>query len=343
MLCRMRRPAAVFLLFVAGAAPAQFRESIDVVRIAVDLRVTDSRGNAIRDLTPADFDVRIAGKRAEVETLEWVDDVEDRQSCLSCETDPGQAGLPVLHGRLFIFFVQTDFARNAIRIGGQLNFLRYAEKMIEDFATEDRVAVMQFDSHLKLRLDFTGEKEQVLSALRDTILINHPPRPPVVPEPSLASRFDFEDARRATDSETGLLVLGNALRSIPGPKTILLMGWGLGRLSNGVVRMTAKYTLARQALDAARTAIFAIDVPEADYHSLEVGLQQAAEDTGGLYVKTFRFPQIAVDLMQRTLEGHYEMTLRRPDQLGPGTHAPRVSVKSRGAGVLAPSTDMERH
>jgi len=341
MLCRMRRLAAAFLLLLAGAAQAQFRESIDVVRIAVDLRVTDSRGNAIRDLTPADFDVRIAGKRTEVETLEWVDDVEDRQSCLSCE--PGQAGLPVPHGRLLIFFVQTDFARNAIRIGGQLNFLRYAEKMIEDFAPRDRVAVMQFDSHLKLRLDFTDEKEQVLAALRDTILINHPPRPPVVPEPSLASRFDFEDARRATDSETGLLVLGNALRSIPGPKTILLMGWGLGRLSNGVVRMTAKYTLARQALDAARTTIFAIDVPEADSHSLEVGLQQAAEDTGGLYVKTFRFPQIAVDRMQRTLEGHYEITLRRPADLVPGTHALRVHVKRRGAVVLAPTTYMDRH
>src|SRR6185436_11802376 len=209
MLCRMRRPAAVFLLFVAGAAPAQFRESIDVVRIAVDFRVTDSRSNAIRDLTPADFDVRIAGKRAEVETVEWVDDVESssRRVDESTSTTPlDDSATRSLDdsppGRLFIFFVQTDFARNAIRIGGQLNFLRYAEKMIEDFAPQDRVAVMQFDSHLKLRLDFTGEKEQVLSALRDTILINHPPRPPVVPEPSLASRFDFEDARRATDSET---------------------------------------------------------------------------------------------------------------------------------------------
>ena len=340
----MRRLAAAFLLLAAGAAQAQFRESITVVRIVVDLRVTDSRGNAIRDLTPADFDIRIAGKRAEVDTIEWIDDVGGRASrppLLDDSTTPASSSSPP--GRLFIFFVQTDFARNAIRIGGHLNFLRYAEKMIEDFAPEDRVAVLQFDSHLKLRLDFTSEKEHVLSALRDTILINHPNRPPIVPEPSLASRFDFDDARRATDSETGLLVLGNALRSIPGPKTILLMGWGLGRLSNGVVRMTAKYTLARQALDAARTAIFAIDVPEADYHSLEVGLQQAAEDTGGLYVKTFRFPQIAVDRMQRTLEGHYEVTLRRPEGLVPGTHALRVRVKRRGAVVLAPSTYMDRH
>src|SRR5688572_6214297 len=115
----MRRLTAAFLLLAAGAAHAQFRESIDVVRIAIDLRVTDSRGNAIRDLTPADLDVRIAGKRAEVETLEWVDDIGGRasrppESAVSSDSPP--------NGRLFIVFVQTDFARNAIRIGGHLNF-----------------------------------------------------------------------------------------------------------------------------------------------------------------------------------------------------------------------------
>jgi len=350
MLWRMRRLTAMFLVFAAGAAHAQFGERIDVVRILLDIRVTDASGNAIADLTPADFNVTIGGKRAEVESVEWIDDVavEDRHPCLSCEEtgqagEAGQAGLPVLHGRLFVLFVQTDFARNSFRVAGQMSFIHYAEQMIDAFAPNDRVAVMQFDSHLKLRLDFTDDKEQVRAALRDTLLINVPPAPPVVPEPSLASRLDRDAMLHANDSETGLLIVGNALRSIRGPKTILLLGWGLGRLSNGIVRMTRTYDIAREALDAARTAIFAIDVPQADYHDLEVGLQQAAADTGGLYVKTFRFPQIAVERLQRTLAGHYEIELRRPIDLEAGTHKLNVRVKRRGAVVLAPSTYIDRH
>jgi len=336
MLWRMRRLAIVFV-FAASAAHAQFRERIDVVRILVDLRVTDYSGNAITDLTPPDFAVTIGGKHAIVESVEWIDDSGAAGS--QPTEDPRRAESPPLH----ILFVQTDFARESFRVSGQLSFLRYAEKMIDAFPAEDRIAVVQFDSHLKLRLDFTSDKEQVRAALRETIRTNIPPPPPVVPEPSLASRLDRADMRRATDSETGLLIVGNALRSIPGPKTILLLGWGLGRLSNGRVMMSKKYALAREALDAARTTIFAIDVPSADYHDLEMGLRQAAADTGGLYVKTFRFPQIAVDRVQRTLAGHYEMELRRPDDLEPGTHDLRVRVKRRGTLVLAPSTYMDRH
>lgn len=339
MLAPMRRLAALLLLVAASAVHAQFRERIEVLRIVVDLRVTDARGNPVSDLQPEDVTVSIGGKRAEIESLEWIDDTSRDAGSQSAEL--AEASQP--QGRLFVFFVQTDFARNAMRTQGHMSFLRYAEKMIDAFAPEDRVAVLQFDSHLRFRLDFTSDKDDVRRALRDTLRIDDPPAPAIVHEPSLASRLDRDAMRRAADSERGLLILGRALRTIPGPKTIFLLGWGLGELSDGRVRMTGDYELMRQALDAARASIFAIDVPEADYHDLEIGLQQAAEDTGGLYVKTFRFPQIAVDRLQRTLQGHYEIELRRPDDLQPGTHALRIRVKRRGAIVLAPSTYMDRH
>src|SRR5436190_2167184 len=332
----MRRLALMTLLF-ASVASAQYKERIDVVRILLDVRVTDWRGNPIGDLTTADFDVRIGGKRAEVESVEWVQDVGppiDEPPGLQASEPPRESS----RGRLFVVFVQTDFARETFRVSGQMNFIRYAEKMIEAFEPDDRVAVLQFDPHRKMRIDFTSNKGDVNEALRNTLSINNPPPPPVVPEPSLSSRLDKEDMRRAPDSETGLLVLGNALRNIPGPKTILLIGWGLGRLSNGRVVMPKNYERARRALDAARTSIFAIDVPDSSSHTLEVGLQQAAADTGGMYVKTAFFPGIAVDMMQRALTGHYEIELRRPDELEPGEYALDVRVKRRGANVFAPSS-----
>jgi VWFA-related protein len=324
-------------LLCASAAGAQYKERIDVVRILLDVRVTDSRGTPITDLTTKDIEVRIGGKTAELESVEWIQDVGP-----SLEEPPSlQASEPPREsprGRLFVVFVQTDFAREAFRVRGQMDFIRYAEKMIEAFEPDDRVAVLQFDSHLKMRLDFTANKGDVNEALRNTLSINNPPRPPIVPEPSLWSRLDKEDMRRAPDSETGLLVLGNALRNIPGPKTILLIGWGLGRLSNGRVVMPKNYERARRALDAARTSIFAIDVPDSSSHTLEVGLQQAAADTGGMYVKTAIFPGIAVEMMQRALMGHYELEVRRPDGLEPGEYTLEVRVKRRGMYVFAPTS-----
>jgi VWFA-related protein len=343
MLAWMRRLAAMLLVFVASAAHAQFGERIDVVRILLDIRVTNINGDAIANLKPADFDVRVGGKRAEVEAVEWVD---ESSSLLvdesSSPTQPLDDSTTRRLGRLFVIFVQTDFARNNVRVAGQMGFLPFAEKLLDSFHPDDRIAVLQFDSHLKLRLDFTNDKEDVMNALKASLRIDQPPQPPIVPEPSLASRLNREDMKKAADSEAGLLVVGNALRSIPGPKTLLLLGWGLGRLSGGAVHMTKTYQYAREALDAARTAIFTIDVPHVDYHDLELGLQRAAEDTGGLYVKTYRFPQIAIERLQRTLAGHYEITLVRPKELKNGVHDLVVRVKRRGAVVLAPTSFKDR-
>ena len=101
---------------------------------------------------------------------------------------------------------------------------------------------------------------------------------------------------------------------IPGPKTVLLLGWGLGHLTpTGAVVEDADYQPARRALARAHATVFVLDVTDADSHSLEVGLQQVADDTGGTYSKTHEFPGLALDLLERALVGHYVLTFARPD------------------------------
>lgn len=340
------RLALACSLFLAVDALAQYEETITVARILIDVRVTDPIGNPIMNLTADDFDVRLGGKSAKVESVTWVSEAaslpvgeeSEAGSLEDLETRrPGDS-----KGRLFVVFVQTDFARNESRVRGQMHFRHFADQMVEALQPEDRVAVFSFDSHLKFRLDFTSDKSKVQAAMRESMLTNNPPWPQLVHNPSLASRLDPKELRSAPDSETALIHMANALRPIAGPKTLLLLGWGLGERSGSFIVMRPKWPIARQALDASRVSIFALDTTDADYHDLEVGLGTAAKETGGFYAKTHNFPKLAIDRLQRTLSGHYEIELRRPEALKTGTHALDVRVKKKNAEVLAPSSWRDR-
>ena len=59
-----------------------------------------------------------------------------------------------------------------------------------------------------------------------------------------------------------------------------------------------------------------LDVTQADYHSLEIGLETIAEDTGGTYEKTFRQPLQMTTRLAHTLEGYYEIGFTVPETVG---------------------------
>lgn len=339
----MRRPL-IAVMFVSLTLSAQVREQITVERILIDARVTDDDGDPILGLTAADFVVKVDGKPATVESVEWIPETAAQREIAGVEEasqPPATSSLPDVaapKGRLFIYFCQTDFARNPSRTGGQMSFLSYADQLIDDLEEDDRAAVFSFDSHLKFRLDFTGDKRALKEALRQSLLIDDPPPPPVVPNPSLARRLDRNEMKKCTSTDQAFIVIANAVRPIPGPKSMILFGWGLGHLAGGHVVMDRKYPIARYALETSRVTVFAIDTVQADYHSLEAGLMKAAADTGGLYARAFRFPQLAVNQVQKALVGHYELEVRKPDLNRRGNHLIDVSVKRRGASVMARSS-----
>jgi len=344
---RLRSPVVVIALLLATTASAQVQEQITVERILVDARVTDDHGNPITGLKPADFNVRVDGKPAIVESVEWIPETAAARELASI--DAAIAGVnttldqPVPRGRLLVFFYQTDFARNASRIAGQMQTVVNAGDWLDWLDADDRVAVFSFDSHLKFRLDFTNNKDHIKDAMQQAMLTNEPPPPRTVPMPALAKRLDKDEMLKAATPEAALIILANALRPIPGPKSIILFGWGLGRMTPTGVVMEAKYIPARQALESARASVFSIDFSQSDYHTLEAGLGKVAGDTGGFYAKTYRFPKIAVERLQKTLAGHYELEVRKPDTRVRGTHLIEVDVSSRPrATVLARSTYIDR-
>ena len=326
----------------------QLQEQITVERVIVDARVTDSQGNPITGLKPSDFRVKIDGKPAKVEAADWIADTAAQREIDETMADvaaPAPAAAPAAppRGRLLIFLYQTDFARNSVRVRGQMKLLQLNEEWLDWLEPEDRVAVLSFDSHLKFRLDFSGNKHDIANAMEEALYISDPPWPQKVPLPSLGSRLKPDVLAGIGSPERALIEISNALLNIPGPKSLILFGWGLGRFSREGVHMAPNYWIARQALEMARVSVFSIDFTEADFHSLAAGLEKVAGDTGGFYASTHNFPHLAVKRLQRTLAGHYELEVRKPATSSRGTHVIEVEVVGhRNAYVLARSTYVDR-
>jgi VWFA-related protein len=330
-------PAAIALMAVAVAqtAPPQvrMREQVEVERVLVETRVVDDRGQPVRGLGPANFRVSLARRDARVESVFWV---EGAEAPLSDEAIAAGVEPTAPAGRLVVFFFQKDLERS--RIGGLMRMTREASDMLERLAPSDRVAVVSFDSHLKLWVDFTLDRSAARRALQHSILFeNRPEVPRSFFLPALGPSFDRVAARRAATPETALRVLAEALKDVPGSKSLVFFGWGLGRFSSTGVHMERDYGPARRALIESRTSVFTLDVTNADYHSLEVGLEQVAEDTGGFYAKTHLFSTQAVRRLEGALAGHYVLVLEAP-RLEPGPHALRIRLVGRDGSVLAPPT-----
>jgi hypothetical protein len=74
---------------------------------------------------------------------------------------------------------------------------------------------------------------------------------------------------------------------------MIYTGWGLGNFFGGTVTMTPEYDEARESIARARMTVFVLDVTQANYHSLETGLETIAEDTGGTYETSSGSPAAA--------------------------------------------------
>ncbi len=337
---------AAALPLLAQLPPAPVQERIVVERVLVDARVVTGTGDPITGLGVANFHVLIDGKTAVVESVDWIPETAAERELADVDRPPVGVNrtLDVAppRGRLLVYFFQTDVAREGSRLIGQMQMNQQIDGLLSFLEPEDRVAVLSFDSHLKLRSDFTDDKHRLHGAMEEALLTNEPNAPPMVPSPSIAKRLDRTEMLQAGKSETALILIANALRPIPGPKSLVFIGWGLGRMSQGGWRMEMNYPYARTALEAARVSVFTLDVTQADSHTLEVGLGVVSGDTGGSYQKTFHFPKLAIQRLQHTLAGHYELEVRKPDTRVRGRHSIEVTVDRRGADVLARSSYVDK-
>lgn len=340
------RPGSTFvflaLLFpVFASAQETFSESMVVRRTVFTVRLVDAYGKPILGLRPDDFVATIGGIPTEVTSVNWVAENAHGRKLAGGEPEVDQDFLDALaqhacipverKGRLFVFYFQTDFARNTVRLRGQMNAILYVDKILDSLLPEDRVAVFSYDSHLRFHLDFTEDRKQVREATRRSLRIETPPAPRAVPEPSLAACLDRTAMRRVTSDEQALRVIAHALREIPGEKQLILVGTRFGTQAGrstavGRIEMDGDWKDASRQLIAGGIVVNAVYAMEAGWSgSLGVGLKAATAQTGGFFVRADF--QGLKRIEEGELTGRYQLEVRVPADLAVGTHV----VAIRGA------------
>jgi VWFA-related protein len=341
--------AAVLALAASTSSPQQqpanregsVRRELHVGRVEIDAYVTSSSGDPIPDLLPSDFRVEIDGRSANVESAEWVP-AERSEGAPSEPAAPGASASPgtpeppagprYAPGRLLVFFFQSDFQK--ARLTGLVRMARQARDFVRDLLPSDRVAVVSFDSHLKLRCDFTDDKDVLDRAIFEGIKAGPTAAPDPTRFPTLAEGWDPAAARRASTPDRALALLAKSLAKLPGAKTLLFFGWGLHIREDP--KQVADWVAALRGLAASRTSLFSLDVTDADFHTLETTLEVASDLTGGTYEKTHIFPQLAVARVARAISGRYVLVVVRPEGRN-GFHSVSVALAQKKGRVSARS------
>jgi VWFA-related protein len=318
------------------APPLSFADEIDVALSTLVVRVVDTWGKPVLDLKPDDFRIHLGKREIPVVALDWIGEAppaaaspaEPMPADAAEAASAAEAPPPPRPGRQVLIFVQADLTPT--RISGQLRLRPFTRELLEQLAPEDRVAVVSYDSHLKLRQDFTLDRAATHAAVDAAMLWGDPPHIEPGGADSLSGHFDFAAAFAAASPERALEVAAKALEPLAGEKTMVFLGWGLGRFGGGGARMTPAFYPAVRALRRAHASVFVLDVTSADSHSLETGLEAVAEATGGLYLKTFRLPALATRTLSQAISGYYVLTLDRsqlPAQ--PAAKITRLAIELR--------------
>lgn len=311
-------------------SPEGYIETVQVDRLAITTYVLDSMGVAVPQLTAADFVLHIDGSRVPIESVDWIQSAGQapgggRQQ-VGREGDPKSVDRT---GRVLVILFQWE-------VGGQkqegfLRMQRQALSFIDTLKPDDRVAVLGFTSRLWLRQDFTGDRDRLKTAVRNVLRPKEDRDSRRNQDLSLGRDLTAAQCRSATSLELALRAIAESLRSIGGPKSLLLFGWGIGTwrptfrdLRTGYVRDTPDYEPAQRALSQSETSVISLDISNGE-HGLAAGLEKLSFETGGFYLPTYLFPSLAMNKVERSLGGYYIIFARKP--LGPfGRHAIAVRL-----------------
>ena len=316
-------------LIASAQQPAQQPPPIigrlEVSRIIVDARVIDESGAPVGGLSAADFQVVIGGKPATVQLAIWTGDSAaasgGRDSRLTSRSVAAAADDP---GQLVVLLFQKSLVNERAR--GLIRLVEQSRDLVRSLPASDRVALVQFQTSLRIYSDFTGDRDALDRILAHGLLHEPPPKSVARGSPSLLDVLTPAIRHKVGTMEQAFAAIAEALRPMPGSKAIAYVGYGMGatplisrqgfesmraRLGTSpddlahLANMNSEYGTAVRALNDGRVSVFSLDITNADTHSLAGGMQVIAADTGGFYAHSLDFPEKPMKFVSGALNGHY--------------------------------------
>ncbi len=284
---------------VAQEPTASFEGLVEVTEVLLDVLATDRSGEVVTGLGPDDFVVTENGEPVKLTGVSYYTTRYGPDGSLQVEDGE------VPSSRYFIFFFHDmkRFGAEAFRlVRQQMDASRKSKEWVEEhMLPSDWVAVASYDVKLKLHLDFTQDREQILQAIDDGARGIDPekdvgrrgrPLPPAGAPSLLRDLPQGKDLRKKTTRiEDGVRLLADASASIVGRKNLLMFTIGFGELRRGSPFATGDsryYPPMEEALNDANVAVYTIDLTPAQVNHVQRSfMSQLATDTGGYYHNNF--------------------------------------------------------
>jgi VWFA-related protein len=357
MLSRYLRSTTIALAAALCLAPAlvaqaqeqqpqgQFGEQVEVREVLLDVLVTDRQGNVIVGLNENDFQVTEDGKPVELTGITFY----SNRRLVQASDELAKRGVTaeqVPEDRYFVlFFVDSPL------MSQQLDAGRRARDWVKTgLLPNDWVAVVSYDSKLKVHEDFTRDRKALDQGIADAVKGkdhdgNWPSRIKEGTGPSLRAGLPRgkELRNQTVTAYDAMRLIAEATGSITGRKNLLLFTSG-ARFSARINSFGQnqqdqhRYPGMSRALNDNNVAVYPIDLnPVGTEHTLGDFMNQIAADTGGRYF--FNFTNFTTPLQQISEEnsGYYLLSYRaeKPagekgfQEVGVKTTNPEFRVRAR--------------
>lgn len=310
----------------APARDISLNERIRVAEVLLDVLVTDRKGNVIDDLGAEDFVVLYDGEEQEVTSASFYGGPSE----LSATGE----GATARTDRYFILMFHDQRMQAPRLAGPQMDNARWLKRWIEEeLQPNDQVAVFAYQARLKVYLDFTRNRDEILAAVdaasrskRDIerwVTRSDPEFDPNSPSLFVNLPVGKELARRSRKLQQALELVGEAAAGIAGRKNLVMFSLGFGEIGQfgSYTPDPRYYPQMREALNAGNVAVYTIDTMGSRRRSiasasLNDSLSLISNETGGHYYANFTNIMSPMRQVAEENQGYYLVSFRSEYEAG---------------------------
>ena len=277
---------------------ASFEGLVEVTEVLLDVLATDRSGEAVTGLGKEDFIVHENGELIDLTGVSFYTTRYGPDGKIQAADGERPSS------RYFIFFFhdQTRTGAGTRLIRQQFQASRQSKRWVEEeMLPSDWVAVVSYDVKLKVHLDYTQDRFQIVEAIGNAARNRDPEknigrggrRLPPSGAPSLLRNLPQGKKLRKETVRIydGIRLVADASAFIVGRKNLLLFTIGFGEFGRGtpIPRGDPRYyPPMEQALNDANVAVYTIDLTPVEFdHAQRAFMSLLASDTGGYYYGTF--------------------------------------------------------